>query len=275
MRKWQCRYAPSLGELEGTPKEVWGTKKYKNKEDPTVFFGLYGMNDFMALWNHKGRKCILWAGSDIRHFMKGYWLKDGGRIKISPEPLAKWIALNCESYVENIVEYKALKKLGIESTIVPSFMGNIDDYDIEYTYNERPQVYASVSGDDFKLYKWEIIDRLASIYEGIDFHLYGNTKKWESKNKNVIVHGRVPKEIMNEEIKKMQGGIRLLDFDGFSEIIAKSILWGQYPISAIPYPHTLSLSELNTLKDLKEPNFEGQEYYKKIINNYPWRHKRT
>ena len=82
---------------------------------------------------------------------------------------------------------------------------------------------------------------------------------------NVFVHGKVPKEQMNEEIKHMQGGIRLLKHDGFSEIIAKSILWGQWPISAIPYSYTVDKPMTKS-----EPNIEGRNYYRKILNNYPW-----
>ena len=76
--KWQCKWSPTLGELEATHQEVWGTSDYVSDETPTVFFGLYGLPDFYALWRHKGRKCILWTGSDIRHFRDGYWLDEKG-----------------------------------------------------------------------------------------------------------------------------------------------------------------------------------------------------
>ena len=59
MQNWQCRYAPSLGALEGTPEEVWGTKDYENQDDPTVFFGLYSLSDFFVLLKHRGKKKIV------------------------------------------------------------------------------------------------------------------------------------------------------------------------------------------------------------------------
>ncbi len=274
--KWQCRYAPSLGALEGTPEEVWGTLPYLSEDAPTVFFGLYGLADFYTLWRHQGKKAILWAGSDVRHFINGYWLDDEGSNRIDPEPLARWIQKNCESYVENGVEAEALRVFGIESKIVPSFMGNMDDYEVSYRANERPQVYASVSGDDFALYGWEQIEMVADKCN-VDFHLYGNTTPWYSKHSNVFVHGRVPKEQMNEEIKTMQAGLRVLEFDGFSEILAKSILWGQYPVSRIGYPHmghyvdNAGLIEvLNGLREHHTPNLKGRDHYRKIINKYPW-----
>lgn len=274
--KWQIKYAPSLGPLEDTPNNVWGTKPYLDEFQNTVFFGIYGLNDFYELWRHKGRKAILWAGSDIRHFINGYWLDEEGKIRIEPEALARWINENCENYTENGVEAEALRVLGIESKIVPSFLGKAADYEVSYEPLDRPQVYASVSGDDFALYGWEQIEMVADEC-AVDFHLYGNTIPWKSKHNNVFVHGRVPKEQMNEEIRKMHCGLRVLEFDGFSEIIAKSILWGQYPITRIGYPHIDSYTNnkelvqlLNDLVTKREPNLKVREYYKKNVNQYPW-----
>ncbi len=62
--EWRCRYAPSLGPLEDTPLNIWGIDKYEPTDplhswNPVVFFGLYGLPDFYALWRHKGKKAIL------------------------------------------------------------------------------------------------------------------------------------------------------------------------------------------------------------------------
>src|SRR6266704_3499621 len=130
---WQARIAPSLGALEGTDDKVWGTKPYLDEFQSTVFFGLYGLPDFFKLWRHQGPKAILWAGTDITHFGNGYWLDDEGRTRLEPMPLAEWINENCENYVENGVEHEALMVHGVESKIVPSFMGNVKDYEIIYT----------------------------------------------------------------------------------------------------------------------------------------------
>lgn len=273
--KYQCRVAPSLGELEGTHEQAWGTVPYIAPEEPAVFFGLYGLPDFFALWRHQGKRAILWAGSDIKHFVNGYWLDEEGSIRIDPEPLAEWIAKNCRSYVENGVEAEALRVLGIESEVVPSFMGDIDDYPITYQQSERPAVYASVSGENFAMYGFELIEMIADRCE-VDFYLYGSDN-WESKHSNVFVRGRVPKEVMNEEVKNMQCGLRTLEFDGFSEIVAKSVLWGQWPITRIGYPHIDSfktneelIALLNGLKHKREPNTKGRDYYRRHINKYPW-----
>lgn len=277
IRQWRCRYAPSLGALEDTPLKVWDTPPYyKDYKGPTIFFGLYGFNDFATLWRYQGKKAILWAGSDITHFINGYWLDEKGKIRIEPEAFAKYINENCDNYVENGAEHTALSTIGIDSKIVPSFLGNIDDYEVFYAHEWRPEVYASVSGDNFAMYGWEQIELIADKCD-VDFHLYGNTAPWVSKHSNVFVHGRVPKEQMNNEIKKMQCGLRVLDFDGFSEVLAKSVLWGQWPISRIYYPHITNfttndelIEALNDLKNKTRPNMAARNYYINNLNKYPW-----
>lgn len=276
--KWRCRYAPSLGNLEDTTSNIWGTKLYSpnspDTQDPTVFFGLYGLPDFYTLWRHKGPRAVLWAGTDILHFINGYWLDDKGTIKLSPKPLATWINKNCENYVENHVEYEALKKAGINSKIVPSFLGKVEDFPITFTPNSFPKLYTSVSGNNFEVYGWHRIYKIAEDNPYIEFHLYGNTENfpWPAGKEypNVFFHGRVSKEQMNEEIKEMQGALRLTEFDGFSEIIAKSLLMGQHPVSLIPYPHTIALKDIADIRTKEKANIEGREWLLSVVNKYPW-----
>lgn len=276
---WKYRWAPSLGNLEDTAENIWGIEKY-NPEihiyNPVVFFGLYGLPDFYSLWRHSGRRAILWAGSDILHFLDGYWLDDKGSIKISPKPLATWINKNCENYVENEVEQDALKSIGIDSQIVPSFLGNVEDYQVVFNTNKKIRYYSSVSGNEFEKYGWYKILEIAKQNPEIEFHLYGNSKYFNIKDsENIIVHGLIPKEQMNREIIGMTGAIRLTEFDGFSEIIAKSLLWGQWPISIIRYPHTLYPSNIDMAKIAREPNYKGRDWLLSIINKYPWNEKNT
>lgn len=278
--RWKCRIAPSLGGgFEGTPQGAWGVEEYKEEHHPTVFFGLYGLPDFYALWKHKGNRSILWAGSDITNFVNGYWLDDVGKIRLEPKSLVKYINEYCESWVENGEQFKALSRVGLTSFITPSFLGKVEDYEVSYKWDGKIKLYTSVSGDDFKLYGWDKISELAIDNPNIEFHLYGNNKSIvcgedmpEIHLKNLFFHGRVPQEQMNEETKKMSGALRLTKMDGFSEILAKSILWGQWPISPhIDYPHMLK--DIKEIYNKKEPNIEGRNYYLKILNRYPWNTK--
>lgn len=274
--QYYCRWSPTLGELEATHQEIWGTLPYEPTTDlqkPTIFFGVYGLPDFMALRNHRGKRYVLWAGSDIRHFLDGYWIDAHGHNRIPPEVLAPWLDKHCEHYVENQVERSALLAVGIRSQIVPSFLGDISTYPQSYQHSERPKLYTSVSGDDFELYGWDKLPALAMAYPGIEFHLYGNITLppfAKDGHYNLIFHGRVTKQAMNEQIKDMQGALRLTEFDGFSEILAKSVLMGQWPVSLIEYPHILKLYQIRELPDLCAPNKAGREFYQRALNNFPW-----
>lgn len=262
MQKWQCRVAPSLGGgFAGTPESAWGTKEYKNDTDPTVFFGMYGLPDFFALWRHKGRKAILWAGTDITHFINGYWLDDKGDNRLDPVPLAVWISKNCESWVENGLEKEELGIFGIEAKVCPSYLGDVNLVEPSYKPSESLKAYISVSGDDFMAYGWDHIDELAKQNPDLTIYCYGNKKPWKSHMKNVVVRGRVPQEVMDKEIKDMQIGIRLNAHDGFSEIVAKAVLMEHDVISRIDYPFL----EMNRKK--------AREWLIKNMNRYPWNTK--
>lgn len=273
----QCRVAPSLGALEGTHDKVWGTTEYTNLAEDTVFFGLYGLPDFYSLWRHEGKRYILWAGSDVLHFVNGYWLEDGGGIKLDPLPLAEWINKHCESWVENEVERLKLLEVGIEAKVCPSFMGDVADYKISFVSTDRPMVYLSANKGREVEYGWGLVEEIADRCTG-EFHLYGSDQ-WKTRHSNVFIHGRVPKEQMNQEIKQMQCGLRLNGgMDGFSEITAKSVLWGQYPLvwSHFKYPVLGSFADkeelikkLNWLKNVHHPN-PARDYYLRTLNKYPW-----
>jgi len=275
MQKYQCRIANSLGGgFAGTPSKVWGTTGYKDVTEPTVFFGMYGIRDFFALWNHKGQKAILWAGSDITHFINGWWLDERGNVKVDPKAFGHWIQENCESYVENDLEREELLRFGIIAKVVPSFLGDVDMYPIRWNPPKKTTLYTSVSGDDFELYGWNLIDEIAERHPDVLFHLYGNTAPWLTDRPNVFVHGRVTQEEMNEDIQNMTGALRLTKHDGFSEILAKSILWGQWPVSPfIEYPHIAK--NISSIKDKTEPNFDGREHYLEVLNQYPWNSRKT
>ena len=271
-QKWQCRIAPSLGGgFAGNPYDCWGVKEYKDENAPTVFMGLYSLKDFMVLNNHKGRRAVFFCGSDIRHLRDGYWLDDKGEIRIPPTPIARWINDNCESWCENDIEQSALRSLGIESKICPSFLGDVNKFYASFKPGNK--AYSSVSGDDFKLYGWDRIEEIAAQNPDLEIHLFGNIKEWKTDNSNVKVHGRVSQERFDKETREMQGALRLVEFEGFSEIVAKSLLWGQYPVSAIKYPHTLNISEIRDILGKKQPNLEGRKWVLDNVNKFPWNTK--
>ncbi len=274
----QCRVAPSLGALEDTPENVWKTTKYTDRDKPCVFFGLYDLRDYIALFRHRGKAYILWAGSDIRNLVNGFIFNDGklGWLsKVAPgfKKVLKKVLKDAEHWVENMVEEEALMKWGLKDiNVCPSYLGRIGPF-MYYNAKVIPDVYVSCGKERQVEYGFDVIERIADKVD-VTFHLYGD--EWETKHKNVIVHGRVSKEKMNKEIQGMQCGLRLNKFDGFSEITAKSILWGQYPITRIPYRMIDSFNtddELITLLNnlnMMTPNMIGRHYYVNTLNKFPW-----
>src|SRR3990167_75516 len=154
-----CRVAPSLGVLEGTHREAWGTEDYKWWRDwnkPTVFFGLYDLRDYIIFTLHKGKKWILWAGSDLVNLSSGFVLNDGklkffsillkkiSYIKLF-RPLFLWISFKfvdtlrqAEHYVENDWEALEIGRFDIECKVVPSFLGDVD---MPITFEPGNKVY--------------------------------------------------------------------------------------------------------------------------------------
>jgi len=279
-----CRYAPSLGGLEGTPEEAWGTLPYswKQRNEPTVFFGLYDLRDYLALGAHKGKKWVLWCGSDLRHLRSGFIANDGKLKWLSLlfrgkfTRLVRSVLKTAEHWVENETEKEALESLGIKVTgVCPSFIGNIHQFKITYTPKKNPAVYLSASEGRQEEYGFPVVERIARWTPSVRFHLYG--ANWKTKHKNVQVHGRVPKDQMNQEISKMQCGLRLNEFDGFSEILAKAVLMGQYAIGKVPHPYIPSyendmelIMQLDALSYRPEPNAKARTWYLKNLNQYPW-----
>lgn len=276
----QTRWAPSLGELESTHQLAWGTQDYKSRYEPTCFFGLYDLRDYIALWRHKGKAWVLWAGSDILNLKNGFILNDGKLKTLSQLFKGNWwvypILKKAEHWVENTKEEIVLESLGIKiNGICPSFLGNINKFKIKYKWNKIANVYLSASEGRQEEYGFGIVERIAKELPFIKFHLYG--ADWKTKNKNVIVHGRVSKEQMNKEIENFQIGLRLNEFDGFSEILAKAVLMGQYAIGKVKHPLIPSFENdleliliLNNLRKIKEPNYKARDWYLYSLNNFPW-----
>lgn len=277
MQKIQHRVAPSLGELEGSPEDVWGTRTYVDRHAPCVFFGLYDLRDYYALLRHRGKAWVLWAGSDLRNLDSGFIFNDGKLHGVSKLLRGNWWLLpllrKAEHWVENDWERSVLEKYNIRASVCPSFMGNVSDYALYFMPGNK--VYLSAGHGRQLEYGYGIVEHIAPLVPEVEFHLYG--ANWTSEQPNVVVHGRVPKEQMNQEIRAMQCGLRLNATDGFSEVTAKSVLWGQHPISWLfsPFvthaPNTAALIEaLRTIPTKKTPDRIARAYYQRQCNNFPW-----
>ena len=278
-----CRWAPSLGSLANTHQEVWGTKEYNLAHifEPTVFFGMYDLRDYLALWLHKGKKWVLWAGSDILNLKSGFIANDGKLkllsmlLKDKFKPFILSILKNANHWVENEKEQQALLEEGIPSNISPSFLGKIEDYPLYWNGSYPFMAYTSSGSGRQEEYGFGIIENIAPKLPKIQFYLYG--ADWKTNNPNVIVRGRIPQKQMDEETKGMHLGLRLNNFDGFSEILAKAVLRGHYAIGKVKHPHIPSfeneedlIKKIKQISSLTEPNLGTRQWYIENLNKYPW-----
>lgn len=232
-------------------------KKFALNSD-IVYFGLYHPLDYLRFILNRGRKKVFWCGGDILN------LSD---TKIFKKIISK---ISAQHFCENDREYAVLKKMGIFAEITPFFFGNIHSYSISYKPSKNPNLYISAHPRREHEYGVEIIEKIAKSVPFAVFHIFGIKRK--SKNKNVIYYGNLLEKDFDRKIKNFQSGLRLNRFDGFGEILAKSILFGQYPMSYIAYPHIIHIpdektliSEIYLLREKKKPNLQGRNYWKKVF----------
>ena len=238
----------------------WNYNPRKN----VVFFGMYHILDYLKFLWCQGEKKVFWCGSDILNL--GKWRT---RLYAKITRIKK-----AENFCENEVEQEELKKYGIEAKVNPVFFGDVDLPET-YRHSENPHIWLCMHKDREREYGIVEISVLSRFLPEYTFHIYG-IEGYEALNfsKNVVFHGKIPEKQLDEEIKNYQCGLRLNSFDGFSEVIAKSILLGQYPISKIKYPHLWSFDDIKDLKDklllLKKqtkPNPFRKIWKEKLIQN--------
>jgi hypothetical protein len=225
----------------------------KHTKDPVIFFGLYKKADYDRFLAHKGERTVVWCGSDI--------LQTGQMFRTLQKIPARHIA---ENEIQAGVLKLMLQTNNIE--IRYNFLSDPKDFPLCYKRSDRPHVFMHINYNAEPESGWYTIEEIAPELPKITFHIYGNMEPREAP-KNIVFHGYVPEEQFNKEIRWYQAGLRLHEFDGFSEIISKSILLGQHPISRIRYPKVSSYNDkdglvalLSVLKARELPN-PSRAYY--------------
>lgn len=243
-----ARVSSSIENFREKINKRYGLKPYYFFTDfnkSVIFFGLYHWVDYVFLVLHPGPKTIFFCGGDITNLSK--------RCKF-----IQWVVKKTKvrHICENDSERETLKSLGIKAEILPQLFA--DDPGIHFKPGPI-HVYMNCHPDREKEYGLFSFLTMASFIKDVKFHVYGI--KYHRIFPNVVFHGQVSEEQFNKEIRNYHAAIRFNKIDGFSEVIAKSLLLGQYPISAIKYKGVDSfetLSELMVLlaklKDKKTPN---------------------
>jgi len=251
--------------------KTWGLKEWEGIEDPTehvLFFGMYTMHDYNAWWySDIKERSIFWCGSDILNTLKDIEFKR--RLKLYPET---------KHYCETEIEAENLRSIGIEPIITQSFLGDVNGFDITYKQSDTPHIWMCAHPGREKEYGLDKIIEIAPKFPDYTFHVYG-ILEWNEVEKplNVICHGEVTDEELNEDIKQYQCGFRGNVHEGFSEVPVKSILNGQYTITKMKFPEMWNFQDskeleehLKSLKEQKDYNKKGHDYWSKNLNAFPW-----
>ena len=234
--QWEAVYiSSSISNFEGKLKRKFGIPKWhwlKSRKKRAVFFGLYNTVDYCRFLWHSGERTVFWCGSDILNLEKRELWQ--GVLNI---PRATHIC-------ENGVEHGALALMGIQSEVRPCLFEPLSDTGIHYSHSETPHVFLTCHKGREEEYGVNTVLNMAPLVPEVTFHIYGIEGE---DTANVRYHGRVPNERFNEEIKEYQAALRLNEFDGFAETLAKSIILGQWPITKIYYT---GMTYVETKEDL-------------------------
>ena len=76
----QMRVAPGLSFFKEKLLKKYGLKDYTDINKPCIFNGLYTMQDYMSLINHKSHKTVVWCGSDAQYLNKDL-IQQAGKIR--------------------------------------------------------------------------------------------------------------------------------------------------------------------------------------------------
>lgn len=253
-KKWHAFYcSSSIGNFEDKLKKRLGLPTYSvlmmNK--PVLFIGLYHSLDYMKFLFHRGRKAIFWCGSDILQI---------------PKKLLPQLREIKEQYCENWIEREKLQSMGIKAEITPMVFEELGELGVHFTPSDRIHVYLCVHEGRIKEYGMFTIWNIAKKVPWVTFHVYGIHGK--NPSGNILYHGKVSNEQFNEEIKNYHGALRLNEFDGCSEVMVKSAIMGQYPISFIRYDKVWTyateydlIKRLKNIAEEKEPNLVAREFW--------------
>lgn len=227
--------------------------------EATRFYGLYHPKDYFRFLKCKGKREVYWQGSDILQ------LKNTDEIKWC-EAIS---AVNAKHFCENEVCQKRLKEKGISAKVKYQFWGDVNNYPISFKTSLNPQIWLCAHPGREIEYGVGIVECLAELLPNFTFHIYGINGASKS---NLFYHGIVSSEQLDREIKDYQASLRLNSFDGFSEVVSKGILLGQYVISTIKYPCITRfcspeklVKALKRIATKKHPNYRARNYYLRLL----------
>ena len=244
----------------------FGYRRYDPEIDidkSVLFEGLYFPEDYRIFINHHGERSVFWNGTDIRNLLVSY----GWQLIMQENP--------ARHYCHTTMDQKVLSKAGVNAIVHPLFFGDINKYQVSYHQSDTPQVYLNAHPQREEEYGIPLALEVAKEMPKVRFHIYGIDGQ---NTENVIYHGWVDEEVMDEEIKHFQGCFFPYSNSvntRISQVCLKSAFMAQYPISinqldGVWYAPDKAeiIKYLGLLKEQVTPNYVLREKYLKA---YEWK----
>lgn len=170
-----------------------------------------GSLNWVLFW--KKKLILQWMGTDALLAMER--MKDNSILR-------KYIDY-AENHVDSPWLEKEVRSLNIKTKQVPFKYVNpvnlIEKYD-------DVSVITYIAGPRAQFYGFERIQKMATKFPEISFHIYGMDRPEEEQRENLIFYGWTTAEEFNEGLRKSAIFVRLTEHDGFSISILEALANG-------------------------------------------------
>lgn len=230
----QCKFSDSVRFFEQKFLERWGLTRYKNNNDPCVFFGVYSTADVELIKSHTGYKVVIFVGADVPNIQR---IKGINNVLYASDKV-------------NILEIYKANKLPYFDKIIP-----VKDYS-EFTPCEKGDkiyVYINNNQEGNKVKHMVGLLEPAINYFGKDKFLFG-------------VHGHTMEEMIEEYYKKSFLNIQLNPYAGFASALEMAYM-GRKSVSNNPAPFCINYKTPNSIIEIikNEMNNKTLDY---SVKNY-------
>lgn len=261
----KLHYSPSMSFHGQRAIKFLNFEPYDVKTDKKkrTLFWLYSLEDYKLLHLHEGKSYIYWHGVDVLYLFQH-------RKKF----LSIIRKVNPVCACHNELQQNLLAEMGVYAHVRPIFWNNIEKY-IAVSESFTNQVYITSHPGREEEYGEPMINAVASALCDWKFHIFG-TQKTTPVCDNVIHHGKIPEEAMDEITNNHAATIRWKHingkhWDGVSQTVIKALLRKQMAITGIKYPfahHATGIQDI--ISDLQ--NFESLNNTLPIIklNEFDW-----
>jgi hypothetical protein len=200
---------------------------YENDRHKPTLFWLYSYEDYKFLHLHKAKSFIFWHGIDVLYLLNN---------KTKFLPIIRKANPVCACH--NELQKNLLAEMGIYAHVRPIFWNDVNKYGpVNKSFSK--QAYITSHPGREEEYGEPMINAIACALPDWKFHIFGTKKNLDVCN-NVLYHGRVNEDEMDEITKNHSATIRWKHingrhWDGVSQTVIKALLRGQMAITGIKY----------------------------------------